>query len=90
MLNGKTSALLSLARYRMVRSRVIFGYSRDMRYNYIPVHEMLNLTWNKWRIETGREMMRIHRNGNRTGLLGVLVKSVSIKDRSLSAVLIRD
>ena len=51
---------------------------------------MLSLTWNKWRIETGREMMRIHRNGNRTGFLGVLVKSVSIKDRSLSAVLIGD
>ena len=61
-----------------------------MRYNYIPVHEMLNLIWKKWRIETGREMMRIHRNGNRTGFLGVLVPSVSIKDRSLSAVLIGD
>ena len=74
----------------MFRSRVIFGYSRDMRYNYIAVHEMSNLIWNKWRIETGREMMRIHRNGNMTGFLGVLVPSVSIKDRALSAVLIRD
>ena len=45
---------------------------------------------NKWRIETGREMMRIHRNGDRTGFLGVLVPSVSVKDRSLSAVLIGD
>ena len=54
------------------------------------VHELLSLIWNKWRIETGREMMRIHRNGNRIGFLGVLVKSVSIKDRSLSAVLIGD
>ena len=74
----------------MFISRVISGYSRDMRYNYIPVHEMLNLIWNKWRIETGREMMRIHRNGSRTGFLGVLVPSVSIKDRSLLAVLIGD
>ena len=74
----------------MFRSRIIFGYLRDLRYNYIPVHEMLNLIWNKWRIETGREMMRIHRNGSRTGFLGVLVPSVSIKDRSLSAVLIED
>ena len=61
-----------------------------MRYNYITVHEMSNFIWNKWRIETGREMMRIHRNGNRTGFLVVLVPSVSIKDRSLSAVLIGD
>ena len=74
----------------MFRSRVISGYSRDMRYNYIPVHEMLNLTWNKWRIETGREMMRIRKNGNMIGFLGVLVPSVSTKDRSLSAVLIGD
>ena len=74
----------------MFRSRVISGYSRDMRYNYIPVHEMLSLTWNKWRIETKWEMMRIHRNENMTGFLGVLVPSVSIKDRSLSAVLIGD
>ena len=74
----------------MFRSRVIFGYSRDMRYSYIPVHEMLSSIWNKWRIETGREMMRIHRNGSRTGFMGVLVPSVSIKDRSLSAVLIGD
>ena len=74
----------------MFRSRVISGYSRDMRYSYIPVHEMLSSIWNKWRIETGREMMRIHRNGSRTGFLGVLAPFVSIKDRSLSAVLIRD
>ena len=51
---------------------------------------MLNLIWNKWRIETGREMMRIHRNDSMTGFLGVLVPSVSIKDWSLSAVLIGD
>ena len=61
-----------------------------MRYNYIAVHEMSNLIWNKWRIETRREMIRIHRIGSKTGLLGVLVPSVSIKDRSLSAVLIGD
>ena len=44
---------------------------------------MLNLIWNKWRIETGQEMMRIHRNGSRIGFLGVLVPSVSIKDRTV-------
>ena len=43
----------------------------------------MSLIWNKWRIETGREMMRIHRNGSRTGFLGVLVPSVSIKDRTV-------
>ena len=48
------------------------------------------MTWNKWRIETGRKMIRIHRNGNRTEFLGVLVPFVSIKDWSLSAVLIGD
>ena len=74
----------------MFRSRVISGYSRDIRYIYIPVYDLLNLIWNKWRIETGREMMRIHRNGSKTGFLGVLVPSVSIKDRLLSAVLIGD
>ena len=67
----------------MIRSRVISGYSRDMIYNYIAVHEMSNLIWNKWRIETGREMMRIYRNGNRTGVLGVLVPFVSVKDRTV-------
>ena len=51
---------------------------------------MLSSIWNKWRIETGRGMMRIHRNGSRTVFLGVLVPSVSIKDQSLSAVLIGD
>ena len=50
---------------------------------------MSNLIWNKWRIETGRGMM-MYRYGSRTGFLGVLVPSVSIKDWSLSAVLIGD
>ena len=44
---------------------------------------MLNLIWNKWRIENGREMMRIHRYGSRTGFLGVLVPSVLVKDRTV-------
>ena len=39
----------ALARYRMFRSRVISGYSRDIRYRYIythiPVHELLFLIW---------------------------------------------
>ena len=67
----------------MFRSRVISGYSRDIRYIYIPVHELLNLIWNEWRIETRREMMRIYRCGSRTEFLGVLVLSVSVKDRTV-------
>ena len=63
----------------MFRSRVISGYSRDIRYIYIPVHELLNLIWNEWRIETGRKKM-IYRYGSRTGFLGVLVPSMSVKD----------
>ena len=43
----------------------------------------MNLIRNEWRIETGREMMRICRYGSRTGFLGVLVPSVSIKDRTV-------
>ena len=39
-------------------------------------------------IETGRGMMMMFRDGNRSGFLGALAPSVSIKDRSLSAVLI--
>ena len=39
-------------------------------------------------IETGRGMMMKYSYGSRTGFLGVLAPSVSIKDRSLSAVLI--
>ena len=41
-------------------------------------------------IETGRGMMMIFRYGSRTGFLGVLAPSVSIKDRPLLAVLIGD
>ena len=36
------------------------------------------------------EMMKMYRYGSRTGFLGVLAPSVSIKDRLLSAVLIGD
>ena len=77
----------SLARYRIFRSRVISGYSRDLGYNYIPVQELLNLIW---KLETGRGMMRVYRDGSRTGFLGALAPSVSIKDRSLLAVPIGD
>ena len=45
---------------------------------------------NEWKFETGRGMMMIYRYGSKTELLGVLAPSVSIKDRSLSAVLIGD
>ena len=41
-------------------------------------------------IETGRGMMMILRCGSRTGFLGVLAPSVSIKDWPLLAVLIGD
>ena len=41
-------------------------------------------------IETGRGMMIIFRYDRRTGFLGVLAPSVSIKDRPLLAVLIGD
>ena len=41
-------------------------------------------------IETGRGMMRMFRDGSRTGFLGALAPFVSIKDRSLLAVLIGD
>ena len=74
---------MSLARYRIFRSRIISGYSRVMRYIYIPVHELLNLIWNEWGIETRRKKM-IYRYGSRTGFLGVLVPSVSVKDHPLS------
>ena len=67
----------------MFRSRVISGYSRDIRYIYIPVYDLLNLIWNKWRIETGRKKMRIYRYGSGTWFLGVLVPSASIEDRTV-------
>ena len=76
---------MSLARYRIFRSRVISGYSRDLGYNYIPVQELLNLIW---KCETGRGVMMMYRYGSRTGFLGALAPSESVKDRSLSAVLI--
>ena len=41
-------------------------------------------------LETGRGIMLMYRYGSRTGFLGVLAPSVSIKDRPLSAVLIGD
>ena len=87
MLNGfpvEDEWSLALARNRMIRSRVISGYSRDTRYINISGYELLNWICKEWRIETGREMMRIHTNGSRTGFLGVLVPSVSVEDRPLS------
>ena len=41
-------------------------------------------------VRPDREMMAMYRYGSRTTFLGVLAPSVSIKDRSLSAVLIGD
>ena len=67
----------------MFRSRVISGYSRDIEYIYISVHELLNLIWNEWKFETGRGMMMVYRYDSRTGFLGVLVTSVSVKDRTV-------
>ena len=71
----------------MFRSRVISGYSRDIRYIYIPVHELLNLIW---KLRPNGGMVRMSRDDSKTGFLGALAPSVSIKDRSLSAVLIGD
>ena len=42
----------------------------------------MKLVRNEWRIETGRGMM-MYRYGSRTGFLGVLVPSVSVKDRTV-------
>ena len=72
---------LSLVRYRIFRSRVISGYSRDISY--------MCLYYSPWVIESDMEMwdrkggMMMYRYGSRTGFLGVLAPSVSIKDRSL-------
>ena len=55
-------------------------------YSYVTVSELLKVIW---KCETGRGVM-MFRYGSRTGFLGVLAPSVSIKDRSLSAVLIGD
>ena len=78
---------MSLARYRVFRSRVISGYSQDIIYIYILVHELLKLIR---KLRPDGEMMRMFRDGSRTGFLGALTPSVSIKDRLLSAVLIGD
>ena len=67
----------------MIRSRVISGYSRDTRYINISVYVLLNLICNEWRIKTRPKMVRIHRNGSRTGFLGVLVPSESVKNRAV-------
>ena len=65
------------------RSRVITCHSRDIGYVYIPVHELLNLIWNEWKFETGREIMMRYRYGSRTGFLVVLVPSESVEDRTV-------
>ena len=67
----------------MFRSRVIFGYSRELGYIYIPVHELLNLIWNEWKLETGRGMIMVYRYGSRIGFLVALAPSELVKDRSL-------
>ena len=59
---------LSLARYRIFRSRVISGYSRDMRIIYTSTPELLN-------------GYRMHGNLRPDGR-GV-VPSVSVKDRAV-------
>ena len=41
-------------------------------------------------VRPDREMMTMYRYGSKTGFLGVLAQSISIKDRSLSGVLIGD
>ena len=68
---------LSLARYRLSLYYII----------WFTVYIQDEMNGN---LETGRGMMMMYRYGSRTGFLSVLAPSVSIKDRSLSAVLIRD
>ena len=46
--------------------------------------------WNEWKLETGRGVMMMYRYGSKIGFLGALAPSESVKDRSLSAVLIGD
>ena len=58
-----------------------------MTYIYITVSELLNVIW---KCETGRGEMMMYRYDSRTGFLVVLAPSESVKDRSLSAVLIGD
>ena len=58
-----------------------------MIYIYITVPELLNVIW---KYETGRGVMMMYRYDSRTGFLVVLAPSESVKDRSLSAVLIGD
>ena len=70
------------------RSQVISGYSRDIGCFYISLYELLYSRWNEenWRPDGG--MMMRCRYGNRTGFLCALAPSVSIKDRTLLALLI--
>ena len=58
-----------------------------MIYIYITVPELLNVIW---KCETGQGVMMMYRYDNRTDFLVVLAPSESVKDRSLSAVLIGD
>ena len=44
------------------------------------IPELLKLTW---KYETGRGMMMMYMYGSRTGFLGVLVPSMSVKDRAV-------
>ena len=73
-------AIVMLCLIVLYRNRVIPCHSRDIGCIYIPVHELMNLIYNEWRFETGRERMMIYRYDSRTGFLGVLVPSVSVKD----------
>ena len=41
------------------------------------------MRWDKWKGETGRGMMMMYRYGSRTGFLGVLVPSESVKNRTV-------
>ena len=71
---------------------MISCHSRDIGYLeviyvYITVPELLKVIW---KCETGWGVMMMYKYGSRTGFLGALVLSESVKDRSLSAVLIGD
>ena len=62
------------------RSRVTSCHSRDIRYIYIPIHELLNLIR---KLRPDGEMIRMFRDGSRTGFLGALAPSESIEDRTV-------
>ena len=67
------------------RSRVIACHLRDIGYVYIPVHELLNLIR---KLRPDGEIMRMFRDGSRTGFLGALPRLCRLRIVSLLALVI--